>query len=448
MEDAYIIRGGKPLSGEIRLSGAKNVSIKVIIATLLINDEVILENVPRINDVFELLHLINMMGGKAKFIDINKVVIDGRSINTNKVDFLHGSKIRVSFMLLAPLLFKFKKCLVPNPGGCRIGARPIDRVVEAMKELGLKVEYHTETGYYNAQVARQTTDYYCFKKSSHTATELLILISSVGKSIFENSKDKIVIDNAALEPEIDELIKFLNKSGAQIKREQKKIIIHPVKKLNNIRSFSIISDRNEAVTYASLAVATKGGVIVSGTGGIQLDSFIKKLKQAGAGVDFLPDNRISFYYKQTLNAVNIETHPHPGFMTDWQPNWAVLMTQAKGQSIIQERVFENRFSYVAELRKLGANIDYIKMPVSDPFEYFFFNFDPHKKYNQAIKIIGPQMLHGAVLSINDLRAGATLAIAALVADGESVVNGVSILERGYENFVDKVKSLGGEIEKV
>ncbi len=135
-------------------------------------------------------------------------------------------------------------------------------------------------------------------------------------------------------------------------------------------------------------------------------------------------------------------------MTDWQPNWAILMTQAGGDSFIHERVFENRFSYVEELRKLGAEIDFVKIPVRNPMEYFFFNFDPNKKYNQAIKIKAPQKLHGGVLNISDLRAGATLAIAALVAEGESVVNGASILERGYENFVEKVTSLGGDIKKI
>ena len=172
------------------------------------------------------------------------------------------------------------------------------------------------------------------------------------------------------------------------------------------------------------------------------------MKSVGAGVNPLGKSLVNFYYRGSLKSSNIETSPHPGFMTDWQPNWAILMTQAKGLSIIHERVFENRFSYVEELRKLGAEIDYIKVPVKNPTEYFFFNFDPLKKYNQAIRIRGKQELHGGVLDIADLRAGATLAIAALVAEGESVVNSASTLERGYENLVAKIQNLGGDIRQI
>lgn len=212
--------------------------------------------------------------------------------------------------------------------------------------------------------------------------------------------------------------------------------------------FAIISDRNEAVTFATLAVATKGEVTVSPISGKNIQTFIQKIKGIGIEVNIINQTMIKFRYINTIKSSHIQTSPHPGFMTDWQPNWAVLMTQASGDSIIEERVFENRFSYVEELRRLGAEIDFAKLQVINPVEYFFFNFEPQKKYNQAIKIHGPQELHGGVLDIADLRAGATLAIAALVADGESVVNGASILERGYENFSEKVQSLGGDIKKL
>ncbi len=442
MEDALIIRGGRPLKGEVKLSGAKNVALKIIIASLLLEGEVVLQNIPRINDVFELIDLIKYLGGKAEFIDKNTVLIDGSSIKNDRVDFLHGSKLRVSFMLLAPLLAKFGHCYIPNPGGCRIGARPIDRIIEGLTSLGVKIEYDPHTGYYKAQINNLSSNYYCFIKTSHTGTELLMMISMMGK------KNDVVIDNAALEPEIDELIRFLNESGAKIRREGGRIVIQPVSKIKRSSPFTIIHDRNEAVTYATLALATKGSVSFGSLPHNLIEIFIKKVKEIGGGVEQSPGGYLKFYYQGELKNSHIETAPHPGFMTDWQPNWAVLMTQANGQSIIHERVFENRFSYVEELRKLGAKIDFIKIPVKDPREYFFFNFDPGKKYNQAIKIMGPQKLHGGVLNINDLRAGATLAQAALVAEGESVINGFSILERGYEDFVGKVKNLGGDIDKV
>lgn len=441
MEDSFLIKGGKPLKGAITLSGAKNVALKVIIAALLLDQEITLKNIPRINDVHELLHLIRSLGARAEFSEKHTVIMDGRTLKTNRVDLLHASKIRVSFMLFAPLLHKFSECYVPNPGGCRIGARPIDRIVEGMKKLGILLNYDSNTGYYHAKMNTKPSGSYRFPKETHTGTELLIMLSVFGK-------DKILLDNTALEPEIDELIRFLNLAGAKIQKKDNKISITPVNKLQLTDSFEIISDRNEAITFAVLAIATKGEITISSLNPDNIRVFIKKIKEIGAGVDILGKNLLRFSYLSPLHSSQIYTSPHPGFMTDWQPNWAVLMTQAQGESIIHERVFENRFSYVEELRKLGADIDFIKIPVTNPSEYFFFNFDPNKKYRQAIKIKGSQDLHGGALNIADLRAGATLVIAALVAEGESVVNGASILERGYENFVEKVTSLGGDIKKI
>lgn len=441
MEDSFLITGGKPLRGSIALSGAKNVALKVIIAALLLEQEVILKNIPHINDVIELMHLLKFLGAKAYFLSENTALIDGRNIKTNKVDLLHASKIRVSFMLFAPLLYKFSNCYVPNPGGCRIGARPIDRIIKGMQQLGIDVNYDSETGYYYAQMKNKPSGNFRFSKVTHTGTELLIILSVLGKG-------QIVLDNCSLEPETDELIRFLNLSGARIKRNGGKISIQTVDKLSHNQPFEIMSDRNEAITFATLAVASKGDIEIFPLDPEIIKTFNQKMKEVGAGIEIIAKNRLRFFHRGLIKSSEIQTRPHPGFMTDWQPNWAILMTQAQGKSLIKERVFENRFSYVEELRKLGAEIDFVKIPVANPSEYFFFNFDPYKKYNQAIIIKGPQELHGGVLNIADLRAGATLAIAALVATGESVVNGASILERGYENFVEKVRSLNGDIKKI
>ncbi len=441
MEDAFIIRGGNQLRGEITLSGAKNIALKVIIASLLFDQEVILKNIPKILDVLELLNLIEHLGGKWHFDDQDSLHLDGRSMNLNKVDFLKASKIRVSFMLFAPLLHRLKEAYVPNPGGCRIGARPIDRIIEGMIKLGVNVKYNSETGYYLATVSNQPHGgLYRFQKPSHTGTELLILIG-----VF--SKNPTIIENAAMEPEIDELMNFLNSCGGKIKRSGTKIEIVPSPNLNQTSPFVISCDRNEAATFATLAVATKGSITVHGVSKELLTAFLANLEKVGAGIDYLSQKSIRFYYKKTLAPISIETSPHPGFMTDWQPNWAILMTQAAGVSTITERVFENRFSYVEELKKLGAEIDFIKIPSINPTEYFFFNFDPAKKYNQSIRIKGPQSLHNAVLTIHDLRAGAALVEAALIASGESVIIGASIIERGYEHFIEKIRSVGGYISK-
>lgn len=441
MENAYIIKGGKKIKGQVTLSGAKNVALKVIIASLMFNQPVILKNIPQIKDIEELFNLIKDLGGKISFIEKNTVKVDGRLINKNKVSLLYGSKIRVSFLFFAPLLNKFHECYIPNPGGCRIGARPIDRIVDGMKKLGIEVSYNSETGYYYAKKLKDLTGEYTFPKPTHTGTELMILLSVLNKK-------RVVLKNCALEPEIDDLINFLNQSGAKIKRINREIIIDGQLSLKQRQPYSIISDRNEFVTYTSLALATKGEIKIGPISNDLVFCFLDHLKKIG--IDYYQPEKDWYFFKymKPFLASRIETSPHPGFMTDWQPNWAILMTQARGDSVIIERVFENRFAYVDELKKLGAKIDFVNYPINKPEEYFFFNYDPKKNYQQMIKIYGSQKLHSGVLKINDLRAGAALLIAALITEGESVIDNADILERGYEMIIEKIRNLGGEIKKI
>jgi len=441
MTDSYLISGGHPLKGEVVLSGAKNVALKTIIGALMFKGEVTLKNIPRINDVLDLIELIKSLGATAEFIQKNTLVVNGDSLKSNRVDLVNGSKIRVSFMLFAPLLHRFGECFVPNPGGCRIGARPIDRIIKGLITLGIKVVYNSETGYYHAKIINKPKGTYKFEKPSHTGTELLMMIGLM-------TGDKVVIENIANEPEIDDLILYLNSSGARIVEEENKIIIGQTSELKQKEAFTIMSDRNELVTYATLAVASKGEVIISPINENLIGSFLEIMKKTGAGVEVISNFKYRFFNKGEIKPVDIETSPHPGFMTDWQPSWAILMIKANGQSVIHERVFENRFSYVDELKKLGSNIKFIESKVENPSDFYHFNYDKNNAYQQTIKIIGPSQLHNAILNIADLRAGAALACGALLAEGESVVNGASILERGYEDFVEKVKKLGGEIRKI
>lgn len=441
MENAFVINGGKKLEGEIRLSGAKNVALKVLIAGLMFEKPVIIRNIPKIKDIEELIHLIHLLGGKVEEIEENTFLVDGRELNQNKVDLLHASKLRVSFMLFAPLLYRFKECYIPNPGGCRIGARPIDRVVEGFRSLGVDIEYNSDTGYYFAKLTKSPAGFYRFSKPTHTGTEILILIS-----IF--TREKVILENCALEPEIDDLINFLNISGGKIKREKHRITILPAENLILEKPYSIINDRNELVTYVCMSVATKGKLLIGEINISLIDSFLKAIKKIGIGVEFRKNNFWKFFYQGNLFPTKIETKPYPGFMTDWQPNLAILLTQAKGESIIIERVFENRFAYVDQLKRLGGKIDFFNLKVKNPKNYFFFNWQEDKIYQQAVKIVGPQSFHSGVVEVNDLRAGAALVIAALLAKGESVVKGADILERGYEDFIRKVQSLGGEIKKI
>lgn len=441
MSDSYLISGGKPLKGEVILSGAKNVALKTIIAALMFKGNVVLKNIPKINDVLDLVELIKSLGVKADFTEKNTLTINSSNLKSNRVDLQYGSKIRVSFMLFAPLLNHFGECFVPNPGGCRIGARPIDRIIKGLVALGIKVDYDQETGYYHAKIINKPKGKYRFEKPSHTGTELLMMIGLM-------TDEKVEIENIANEPEIDDLILYLNSAGANILEEKNKIIISKSPELKQKESFTIMSDRNELVTYATLAVASEGDVIISPIDENLIASFLKIMREAGAGVENISNYKYRFFYQGDIKPINIETSPHPGFMTDWQPSWAILMLKAKGSSVIHERVFENRFSYVEELKKLGSKIDFVDIAVENPEIFYHFNHEKDKNYQQTIRIQGGEELHNAILNIADLRAGAALACAALLADGESIVNGASILERGYENFVDKVKKLGGEIKEV
>lgn len=441
MNNSYLIKGGKPLKGEVVLSGAKNVALKTIIGALMFEGNVILKNIPRINDVLDLIELIKSLGAKAEFIDKNTLLINADSLKNNRVELQYGSKIRASFMLFAPLLHRFGECFVPNPGGCRIGARPIDRIINGLVALGIKIDYDSETGYYHAKIINKPEGYYRFEKPSHTGTELLMLIGLM-------TDGKVEIDNIANEPEIDDLILYLNSAGAKILEEKNKIIINKSPELKQNNDFTIMPDRNELVTYATLAVASQGDVTVGPIDKNLITSFLEILGKAGVGIKEVEKDKFRFFYQGKIKPVNVETSPHPGFMTDWQPSWAILMLKADGSSIIHERVFENRFSYVEELKKLGAKIEFTNIKVINPESLYHFNYEKGQKYQQAIKIQGGCQLHNAVLNISDLRAGAALACAALLATGETVVNGISILERGYENFVEKIIKLGGDIKKV
>ena len=278
MTDSYIIKGGKPLKGEVILSGAKNVALKTIIAALMFKGNVILKNIPKINDVLDLIELIKSLGATARFMEKNTLIINGDSLKNNKVELQYGSKIRVSFMLIAPLLNRFGECFVPNPGGCRIGARPIDRIIKGLVALGVKINYDTETGYYHAKIVNKPKGNYRFEKPSHTGTELLMMIGLM-------TDEKVEIENIANEPEIDDLILYLNSSGANILEESNKIIVNKCPELRQKETFTIMSDRNELVTYATLAVASGGDVTISPINKNLISSFLKIMKIAGAGVE-------------------------------------------------------------------------------------------------------------------------------------------------------------------
>jgi len=434
----FIVNGGNILQGRVSVSGAKNVALKALVAACLTDEEVIIHNIPKISDFFVMSDIIHELGGEV-ILEDHTAKVHVKSFSNNKISLDKAAHTRTSSMFLSPLLIRNKSALIPNPGGCRLGARPIDRTVEGLKSMGAEVDYVSDDGYFHATADELHGVHYTFDKNTHTGTETLIIAGVLAKGT-------TVLENAAAEPEIDELIDMLSSMGAKIKRvSSRKIEIEGVPKLHGAE-FTIKPDRNEIVTFAIAGIITKGDVFIENISSSFIKEFLDELEKANGGYEEKSDG-MRFFYKGDLNATDVTTLPYPGFMTDWQAPWAVLMSQAHGKSTIHETVFENRFGYVNELNKMGAHIEFYKPEVSDPATIYNFNAEDAKEENyQAIRIHGPVSLHNGVVSISDLRAGASLVLGALVAKGESIIHGVNYVRRGYEQFDERLKSLGADIK--
>ncbi len=437
--EKLIISGGVPLKGKVTVSGAKNVAMKAILAGLLTEEPLEIHNIPLISSVLGTIKIIEQLGASVLRRG-HQITISAKNLQNHKIPLELGGLYRTSTMVMGPLLARFGKAIVPNPGGCRLGKRPVNWHTEALVKMGAKITY--THGYFYAETKRLLGAHIRFEKNTHTGTESIILAAVLALG-------ETVLENAAAEPEIDDLIRMLNQMGAQIRRTHKRtIVINGVQKLHGT-TYTIMPDRNEAVTFAAAAIATYGDVLVSGTQREHLLAFLKGLDDIGGGWEAIDQNTTRFYWKQPLRKSDIVTGAHPEFMTDWQQPWAVLATQAQGVSTIHETVFECRFSYVSELRKMGAKMEFYDPKVSNPQEYYNFNWnDRIQGYHQGIKIFGPTKLHEAILEMDDIRAGATLVVAALAASGRSVLTEVNHLDRGYEKLDERLKTLGAKTERV
>jgi UDP-N-acetylglucosamine 1-carboxyvinyltransferase len=342
---------------------------------------------------------------------------------------------------MGPLLARKGRASIPNPGGCRIGARPIDRQIDAFLAMGADVSYSSDDGYFHGVCDGLSGTEITFTKNTHTGTEAVILAAVLARG-------KTVIRNAAAEIEIDDLIGLLNQMGADIVRtSDREVEIHGVSSLHGTE-YQIMSDRNEEVTFAIAAAITGGEITVTGSQYRFMDSFLEPFSQAGGTYTVVGDGTVSYGGREPFRASDVMTRPYPGFMTDWQAPWALFMTQAKGVSTIHETIFESRFSYVAELKKMGARISFYDPPVDDPDSFYNFNWnDKVDGYHQAIRIEGPSTLHNAILEVHDLRAGATVLVAALTAEGESYITGVEQIDRGYEAIDTRLRALGAVINR-
>jgi UDP-N-acetylglucosamine 1-carboxyvinyltransferase len=439
--DKFIINGGNKLKGEVVVSGSKNVALKAIVAACLTAEDVVIENIPLISDLFVMTDIVEEIGG---YIDTQNhtLIIKLSEVLKTRISLESAAEIRTSAMFMAPLLARKKEAEIPNPGGCRIGSRPIDRTIEGLEKMGVEIIYKSEDGYFHMKAPNGLTGVdYTFKKSTHTGTETLILAAVLAKG-------KTILRNCAQEPEIDELIEMLILMGAKINKSNKKTVeITGVEKLKGVK-FKVGSDRNEIVTLAIAAILTHGDILIKNIEKSEFSMFLDKLNEIGAGVQ-KTQNGIRFFYKGEIKSTDIETTPYPGFMTDWQAPWAVLMTQASGESLIHERVYENRFGYVSQLKRMGAKIKLFNPEINNPSDFYNFNIEDDKPgHKHAAKIKGPTKLHNGVVRITDLRAGATLVLAALAAKGESVILEVHFLDRGYEKFENRLNSLGADIKRI
>jgi len=434
----FLIDGGCPLKGKVSLLGAKNSSFKLLVAALLSSEESVISNVPQIGDVKVTTEIIKALGGKIKRINAHSFSISGKRIFSFKIPQFLGEKSRSSCMFVGPLLNRFGQAFLPCPGGDKIGRRPIERHLKGLKAMGVEIDY--EDGFLKVKAKKLKGAFYCFPKNTHTGTETLIMAAVLAEG-------KTVLENAAQEPEVDDLVSFLNKMGAKIKRTKpRRVEIQGVRSLKGTRH-KVMFDRNEAVTFACAALATKGEVFVKNAEEKNLTAFLRKLKEIGAGFE-IKDSGIRFFYKAPLKVKSVTTKPYPGFMTDWQPLWTVLMTQAKGKSVVHETIFENRFGYVPYLQKMGAKIEFFNPQIKNLQKFYNFNLeDDRPDYFHAIRVTGPTKLKGAEIKIPDIRAGATLILAALTAKDRTVLSNIDHIDRGYENLDGRLRSLGAKIKR-
>ena len=322
--EKLIVTGGTPLQGSVRLGGAKNASYKLMIASLLADSESRLLNLPDILDVELTAKIIQDLGGEVKKVGPKTLAINPEQLSQCKIPQEYGQKSRASTLFIGPLLAKFGQAEVPLPGGDQIGKRPLGRHLEGLEKLGVNWDHHSETLYLKSD--QLTGANYRFEKNTHTGTETLIMTAVLASG-------KTVLENAALEPEIDDLITYLNQMGAKIRRRSFRVIeIEGVKRLKG-SIHRIMPDRNEAVSYACAALATQGDIVIENARRQDLEAFLDKVSEAGGGYD-IGQYGIRFYYHQPLRSTDITTEIHPGFMTDWQPLWATLMCQARGEIVI------------------------------------------------------------------------------------------------------------------
>ena len=414
--DNFVINGGHELFGEVNISGAKNAAVAIIPAAILADDLVRIENIPQISDVQLIIEILDRMGAKIKLINKNTIEIDTSNISYQSVPYELTSHFRASYYLIGAMLGRFNQAEVAMPGGCNFGVRPIDQHIKGFEMLGADIDIID--GMVSAKVDKLM------------GTSIYMDVVSVGATInimlaAVKARGLTIIENAAKEPHIVDLANFLNSMGADVRGAGTDVIkIRGVEKMHGC-NYSIIPDQIEAGTYMVAAAACGGDVLIKNVIPKHLESISAKLEEAGAEV-IEYDDAVRVTRFKNLTKCNVKTMPHPGFPTDMQPQMAVLLSIAQGTSILSESVWDNRFQYVGQLLRMGADI---------------------QVDGKVAVIVGKPKLTGVTVKATDLRAGAAMIIAGLVADGTTVVEDIAYVDRGYEDVVEKFASLGADIKR-
>ena len=415
--EQYIIKGGNPLVGEVEIGGAKNAALAILAAAIMTDETVTIDNLPDVNDINVLLEAISGIGAEVDRIDRHTVRINGSNIENFDIEYDYIKKIRASYYLLGALLGKYKRAEVALPGGCNIGSRPIDQHLKGFRALGAYVDI--EHGKIIAEAERLIGKHIYFDVVSVGATINVMMAASMAEGL-------TILENVAKEPHVVDVANFLNSMGANIRGAGTDVIkIRGVSRLHKT-DYSIIPDQIEAGTFMFAAAATRGDVTVMNVIPKHLEATIAKLVENGCEVEEF-DDAVRVVSKGDLHNTQVKTLPYPGFPTDMQPQIGVTLALCKGTSTITESIFENRFKYLSELARMGANV---------------------KVEGNAATIEGVDKFSGARVSAPDLRAGAALVIAGMAADGITIVDDIVYIQRGYERFEEKLRSLGAVIERV
>ena len=415
--EQYIIKGGNPLVGEVEIGGAKNAALAILAAAIMTDETVLIDNLPDVNDINVLLEAIQGIGAMVQRFDRHTVKINGSAITDFNIEYDYIKKIRASYYLLGAMLGKYKRAEVALPGGCNIGSRPIDQHLKGFRALGADVDIEHGKIVAEAEHLRGTHLYFDVVSVGATINVMMAAAMADGLTIMEN---------VAKEPHVVDVANFLNSMGANIRGAGPDVIkIRGVKSLHKTE-YSIIPDQIEAGTFMFAAAATKGDVTVLNVIPKHLDATISKLVDIGCEVEEF-DDAVRVVAKNRLRSTQVKTLPYPGYPTDMQPQIGVVLALAQGTSTITESIFENRFKYLDELARMGAVI---------------------KVEGNSATIEGVEKFSGARVSAPDLRAGAALCIAGLATDGITIVDDIVYIQRGYERFEEKLRGLGGIIEKV